>query len=319
MRCLKVLIGLAILLCVAPNVACLDRPVIGILALTCSDDEVSEGVCKYKFPAGYVKFLESGGSRVVPLFPNMTVEETDSTLSQLNGVLFTGGGVPIDFSDPDPWVTAARQIYDWVLDANENGSSAFPLIGICLGHEMLAAAAAGTSDIVTACPLHDATLPIEFAGPALSTKLFGEGAATPALFASIVSERPVLFHYHHNGVTPEGFAAHLDGAYALLGTNVDEDGQAFVSAFEHRAHPIFGVQFHPEKNAWEWTTAETYSHTREAVFATSQFAQSFTYFARKNLNEFPEDSGLAERLIYAFTPTYTGRDGQTWEQMYYFF
>ena len=40
-----------------------------------------------------------------------------------------------------------------------------------------------------------------------------------------------------------------------MATNVDDDGVEFVSLIEAKGGvPVWGSQFHPEKNAFEWTT-----------------------------------------------------------------
>ena len=46
-----------------------------------------------------------------------------------------------------------------------------------------------------------------------------------------------------------------DSFWEILSTNEDDDGLEFVSLIEaKRGLPIWGSQFHPEKNAFEWTT-----------------------------------------------------------------
>ncbi len=45
-----------------------------------------------------------------------------------------------------------------------------------------------------------------------------------------------------------------DSFWRLLATNVADDGVEFVSLMEARDFPVWASQFHPEKNAFEWTT-----------------------------------------------------------------
>lgn len=44
------------------------------------------------FPASYVKWLESGGARVVPIPYDSAPADLSALLKQINGALFTGGG-----------------------------------------------------------------------------------------------------------------------------------------------------------------------------------------------------------------------------------
>ena len=46
-----------------------------------------------------------------------------------------------------------------------------------------------------------------------------------------------------------------DSFWETLATNVDDAGVEFVSLMEAKgAAPVWASQFHPEKNAFEWTT-----------------------------------------------------------------
>ena len=41
-----------------------------------------------------------------------------------------------------------------------------------------------------------------------------------------------------------------------------------------KRYPIYGVQWHPEKNPFEWTTAENIPHSADAILA-AQFVANF--------------------------------------------
>jgi gamma-glutamyl hydrolase len=45
----------------------------------------------------------------------------------------------------------------------------------------------------------------------------------------------------------------LDKVWNSLATGVDLDGLEFVALVESNKYPIWASQFHPEKNAFEWT------------------------------------------------------------------
>jgi hypothetical protein len=50
-------------------------------------------------------------------------------------------------------------------------------------------------------------------------------------------------------------------------------GIEFISSIEHKAYPFYGVQFHPEKNAFEWKT-ESIPHSADAILV-GQFYGNF--------------------------------------------
>ncbi len=92
--------------------------------------------------------MESAGARVVPLFFNASATETQSALSRLNGVLFTGGGS--DLSPGNPFFDTLRTVYSYAVAANAAGDY-FPLWGTCMGFEAIAILAAGVNTSVLDC------------------------------------------------------------------------------------------------------------------------------------------------------------------------
>ena len=66
------------------------RPIIGILAQT----TVSPNSTTY-IGASYVKFLESAGARVVPIFIDRKDSYYENMFQHTNGLLLPGGGVSI--------------------------------------------------------------------------------------------------------------------------------------------------------------------------------------------------------------------------------
>jgi gamma-glutamyl hydrolase len=54
----------------------------------------------------------------------------------------------------------------------------------------------------------------------------------------------------------------------------EHNGSEFISSFEHKKYPFYGVQFHPEKNAFEWNIASI-PHSAEAILAEQFFGNFF--------------------------------------------
>jgi GMP synthase-like glutamine amidotransferase len=68
--------------------------------------------------------------------------------------------------------------------------------------------------------------------------------------------------------------AESDGANQWHILSVSEyNGTEFISSFEHKKYPFYGVQFHPEKNAFEWKV-ESIPHSAESILA-QQFYGNF--------------------------------------------
>lgn len=88
--------------------------------------------------------------------------------------------------------------------------------------------------------------------------------------------------------------------------------------FCHDRYPFYGVQFHPEKNLYEWIRNRNIPHSENAVKMAQYFARFFVNEARKNGNKF---SGVDEEnrmLIYNFPVTFTGLVKSAFEQSYLF-
>ena len=100
-----------------------NRPIIGILDQNYDSDK------KTYIAASYVKWVESAGARVVPLFyKSWSVETMESMLKNINGVIFPGGGM----SFSGKYLSQLVTIFNYAKKANDAGNY-FPLWGTCLG------------------------------------------------------------------------------------------------------------------------------------------------------------------------------------------
>ena len=70
-------------------------------------------------------------------------------------------------------------------------------------------------------------------------------------------------------------SAGLDRDWQVTAVNRDSQGLELVSSFEHKQYPIYGVQFHPEKNAYEWRATNNNPHTANAILVGQYFANFF--------------------------------------------
>jgi gamma-glutamyl hydrolase len=63
--------------------------------------------------------------------------------------------------------------------------------------------------------------------------------------------------------------------WRFMTTNEDSDGLEFISTLEHIKYPLYGLQFHPEKNIYEWKEGKVHPHSAEAIRAAQYFANFF--------------------------------------------
>lgn len=106
--------------------------------------------------------------------------------------------------------------------------------------------------------------------------------------------------------------------WKILSTNQDVHGERFVSSMEHKEYPIYGVQFHPERNAFEFKKNVGVSHAPSGIKAMQYLANFFVDECRKNSNSFHDYQTELNYLIYNYSPIYTGKKNSSYEQVYAF-
>ena len=101
-----------------------------------------------------------------------------------------------------------------------------PIFGVCLGHQSIGAATGGT--IVRADQLmHGKTDQIHHTGK--------------AIFAGIPSPT-IATRYHSLVIQPDT----LSDEFEVIAWADSPSGEREIMAIQHKTHPTFGVQFHPE-------------------------------------------------------------------------
>uniref|UniRef100_W5NDC4 folate gamma-glutamyl hydrolase n=1 Tax=Lepisosteus oculatus TaxID=7918 RepID=W5NDC4_LEPOC len=287
-----------------------DRPIIGILTQEVVDDEMKPYGKTY-IPASYVKYLESAGSRVMPVRLNLTFADYEKIFNSINGMLFIGGAVDLETSD---FAKAAIIFYQLALKAYDSGDY-FPMWGTCLGHQLLTVLVA-KENLLTKTPAENLALPLNLTTAAKSSRVFEN---FPHETLKALTQEPLTGNFHHYGVTFETFKGNekLEQFFSILSTNIAENGVKFVSTMEGKKYPFYGVQWHPEVNRFEWDPKVQYPHSRNAVRVSSLLAEFFVNEARKSSHHFsnPEDEEAA--LMYNYVPMFTSAF-TSYNQVYFF-
>ncbi|DBA04646.1 TPA: hypothetical protein N0F65_012229 [Lagenidium giganteum] len=251
--------------------------------------------------ASYVKWVESAGGRVVPIPYSAPKEYLKELVPQLNGLLFPGGAANVN--------DRAEYMYQLALELNDQGVH-YPVWGTCLGFEWLLQLTASDLDAVQGgFDSMNISMALNFTEDARQSRLFAQ--ASDDLFLWI-GERPLTMNNHMQGIATEHFAKtqKLTDFYTVLSTNVDRNNREFISTIEAKKYPIFAVQFHPEKNNFEYgeyddgTPYEVIDHSYEAILMSQYFANFFINEARKNDLRFKDPKVEQAALIYNYQ-TYT--------------
>ena len=117
------------------------------------------------------------------------------------------------------------------------GTRGMPILGICLGFQGIYHCFGGRLKIATP-PMHGKTSAVEITSP------------DSPLFANIPPVLEVM--RYHSIVADVNDAPACLTLSARVCDGVDSNGGGELMAIEHKEHPIYGVQFHPESFATEW-------------------------------------------------------------------
>ncbi|XP_006012487.1 gamma-glutamyl hydrolase [Latimeria chalumnae] len=260
--------------------------------------------------ASYVKFVESAGGRVVPVKMHLSYEEYENLFHSINGVLLPGGGVHLNDSE---YARVSKIFYNLALKANDKGDY-FPMLGICLGFEELSFLTGG-KNVLIKTKTNGLALPLNFTIATNKSKMF-KGLSKELL--KILTTENVTSNFHRWSLSVETFRKNekLHKFYKILTTNTDGKIE-FISSMEAYRYPVYAVQWHPEKNPFEWIVKRGMVHTPQAIKVSFYMADFFINEARKNVHKFSSEAEEDKALIYNYAPVYSG-DRFPFEQVYIF-
>ncbi|KAM8823687.1 gamma-glutamyl hydrolase [Spinachia spinachia] len=283
-----------------------DSPVIGILA---QEIHVPKPNQTAYVAASYVKFLESGGARVVPVMLHQTLQAYKRVFNSINGILLPGGRSSLISS---AFQRASQIFYELAIEANNRGDY-FPLWGTCLGFEQLFYLTSFKTRL-SRTNTSGVTLPLSFTDEGRGSRML---KGFPAELRDAPASEPLTEHSHKFGLALSTHNANeeLKRFYKVISTNTDGRTE-FVSTFEAYDYPIYGTQWHPEKNAYEWRKPYV-PHSPLAIRTTFFMAEFFVNEARKSFHRFRSEEEERRALIYNYSPVYTRPNG-FFEQVYIF-
>jgi gamma-glutamyl hydrolase len=277
------------------------RPLIGILS---QGGPPGPSGSSY-IASSYIKFVESAGARAVPILVDMSMEDIRRRFEAVNGILIPGGGQ--ELSPGHAYYDAVKILFDLTIEENKKGVH-FPLHGTCLGFEALAVAAAGNASVLATFDAEDYAQPLYPTEHAEKSRFFNN---LPVQVVDSLYTKAVAMENHMHGVLYRSFAENppLDEFFRVLTLSNDRKKILYVSTMEAKEYPISATQWHPEKNAFEWTRGENIPHDLDAVLVTQAVANSFVNSARRNGHAPKSIEEEEELLIYNWSKNivYTGK------------
>ena len=108
-------------------------------------------------------------------------------------------------------------------------------------------------------------------------------------------------YFNHNwAVTLNTFNQNqrLKSFWNVIASSTTPYNEDFVAVMEAKDYPFFGVQFHPEKNLYEWKVfADRSAEGSEVVQIMSN---RYIDYARKNSNRFENAKEFTDKSIYNY-------------------
>uniref|UniRef100_A0A8C5H789 Gamma-glutamyl hydrolase n=1 Tax=Gouania willdenowi TaxID=441366 RepID=A0A8C5H789_GOUWI len=260
-------------------------------------DESMKPYGKTYIPASYVEYVQSGGSRVMPIRLDFTQDKYETIFKKINGLLLIGGAVDLETSD---FAKVAKIFYKLALKANDAGDF-FPIWGTCLGMQLLTVLVA-EKNLLTATPAENLSLPLDLTQEADTSRMFSE---IPHELRCALTKEPLTGNFHHYGLEVKNFNAStkLRNFFSVLSTNVANNGVHFVSTVEGKKYPFYG-----------WRANLNFPHSRHAVQLSSLMAE---FFINEGRNSLHQNDVKDEELIYGYTPIYSA-NFSGYEQAYFF-
>jgi len=287
------------------------RPIVGVV--TQPTDSLSNLGSSY-IAASYVKYIEAAGARVVPIFHNSTFEELEHMFQSVNAIFFPGGGADLDDT---PLYTAANYLYQLMITANDKGDY-FPMFGHCMGFELLSIITSQNFNILQNCTgTENVTMALQFTEYLSNSYWLGNA---PNSVLKTLSTQKVCLNNHMWGIYSSTFEAtpSLNEFYIPLSVNYDTSGNEFISTWEGINYPVFAIQWHAEKNIFEWNPQEAINHSFDGIVAMQYFSNFLVQQARMSSHKFESYTEEFNSLIYNYKPTYTEAIDPSFEQCYIF-
>jgi len=299
------------------------RPIIGILSQPPEDGPGKE----YHYSmitADYVQWLHSAGCRVAPIRFDAPEEELRSLFNSVNGLFFQGGE---DSLLPEThFYKAAAKLFQWAVEANDNRDY-FPIMGVRQGFQLLCILASDDQSVMKKGEIDASnwTTPIQYCNDSTTTSRMLK--AMPKDAVERLTTMATAQFLNSNGILPATFESHpkLSEFYNLLATTHDKKGKVFSAIVEGKKYPFYGLQFHPERNQFDWSPLEQTNHSIEAVSTMQQIANFFVNECRGNYHKFPNSKEEEKALIFQFaklvefTADYTGETSDYPEDQTYKF
>jgi gamma-glutamyl hydrolase len=185
----------------------------------------------------YVDWFEERGVRVIPI-PYETTQH-EAYFQMVNGLFIPGGETPYIIKNK-AFVDTVTKFFELSLAKDEY----FPIWGTCFGYEMLLFLIGGFTKLKH-YPARG-FYPLQLTQAGHTSKMFH---SFPTRYIHYLEHNKSCNNNHEYGISPTDFLQneHLRRFYNITATSIDNNGKEYVAAIEGKFYPVYGVQWHPER------------------------------------------------------------------------
>jgi gamma-glutamyl hydrolase len=185
----------------------------------------------------YVDWFEDRGVRVIPI-PYDTTQH-DEYFNMINGLIIPGGETAYIMKNKTFLHSVTR-----FVELSLSGGEYFPIWGTCFGFELLLFLI-GNFTKLKRYPARG-FYPLHITREGYMSRMF---RSFPTRYLHYLEHHKSCNNNHEYGISPNEFMEneHLRRFYSILATSVADNGKEYVAAIEAKYYPIYGVQWHPER------------------------------------------------------------------------
>eukprot|EP00112_Aurelia_sp_Birch-Aquarium-sp1_P004682 Seg153.4 transcript_id=Seg153.4/GoldUCD/mRNA.D3Y31 product="Gamma-glutamyl hydrolase" protein_id=Seg153.4/GoldUCD/D3Y31 len=295
-----------------------DRPTIGVVSMSNEDKRLFTDIPNTDntsyVAASYVKLIEAGGARAVALMSDMPEDQLQKVIESINGVILSGGDGDLANSH---YEKVARMVYKYSMKKLDEEGEIWPILGICRGSQILPVIT-DKKDFLIHTFSKNYSVPLDFTDEYKESRMFGQ--ASKGIIDTLM-KKPITINAHLFSLPTEYFMTNqvLKEFYRTISTNKDREGNGFLSTYEGRKYPMYGLQWHPEKLLFVWNPLMVADHSLDSIRVAQYVSNFMVMEARRNSNRFATREMEEKHLTYRWKPVYIGDITDTpYEQVYVF-
>ena len=244
--------------------------------------------------SSYVKWLESAGALVVPLAYDLPKPILNGFLKQLNGILLIGGGIDNKSTHSTEqfifFEETIRYILNFITYENKIGNY-YPIWATCMSFELIGILSINNNHILKyQNNINKYLIKDGFYGSD-SLKWTNSPSKIKRLFTKkeindMEKYYSVFYAHSLSFALNSEIGREIKKVANIVATGISQRRKIkYIAMYEHKNLPIYGVQFHPEKPAFEYENdGYRVPKSQIAITLSSKLANFFLNECKKNHN-----------------------------------